>query len=174
MSDEKKPVAVAPQGFEPPTQENFDLELRAVKLRDSGQQNVRDSSNSSAARSTYSVSEETRRLDDFRDTKSAMQYVVLNANFEEDALGLLAEASLNNRLPNGLESIRGLESGTVLLETTDMGMVDITAAAAAVGITAAGIRRTQRDIAADGEVSRPEQKVIIDTINKAKGAVGIN
>lgn len=58
----------------------------------------------------------------------------------------------------------------VIRYDADITEVDVTKQLAAVGITASSIRRTQKDIASDGEVSRPEQKTIKDLLSVAENA----
>lgn len=138
------------EGFQQLTPQELVREAVQVFSNDSGQRNVELGSGA------YVVSEETRRF---------------GSNFSLQSVAFL---SVDGTQVAMLESIQGkfetrllaMDNGRVILNTAGKSR-DITDDLAQAGLTAADIRRTQQDIAADGEISRPEQVTIKNMIDKA-------
>lgn len=160
-----------PQGFQPLTDAEVIAEARLAMLNDRGDENTKLNAhvflNGRQVVHGYTVSEE--RQNPFTGNNSSIQSVAFG-NGRNDVAQLMSvrDGSIN--------MLTGTSDGRVTISSLREGVsatIDITQAAAAAGITAAGIRRTQHDIAADGEVSRPEQTTIINMVNTAKRLAGI-
>lgn len=129
----------------------------------------------------YTVTE-AREKSPLSNTSIQEVSVMLNQQKGTAGVGLVSsDRSFNG---SGITSaITALNNGAVFYTESSMleeflglqpaVMIDITKAAAQAGMTAAGIRRTQQDIAKDGEVTRPEQTRILTMLAKAKGLAGI-
>ncbi len=153
----------APRGYDYDRRETIS-EAQRVSINDHGQGNV------IIGETGYRVSEETRRMPG---TNGSLQAVTYSYGGN---VGSPARASLESKQGDAISVLTGTGAGDVLLTVYRDGREFsqyITMEAAAVGLTAAGIRRTQKDIAADGEVSRPEQERINTMIDTAKGLAGI-
>lgn len=145
----------------------LEAEANSAKSRDKGRESV------NIEPGFYSVNEETRRF--ATNQNKSIQSVRYSIQDGGDAIAALSSRKfglIGIEGPQSEEHLIGAADGTVLLISKENGQsitLNITEAAARAGITAAGIRRTQQDIAADGEVDRVEQQTIINTITKAKG-----
>lgn len=151
-----------PEGFTPLSVKQLEQETGAVLGHEHKDKNVRSSATG------YIVREDVRRRP-FADNSSIQSveykvngYAILSTE-KFGAIGSLGAQESTSLIASsdGSVFLTGEKNGTDF-------SLDITRAAAEVGITAAGIRRTQQDIAADAQVSRPEQQQIINTIAKAK------
>lgn len=129
----------------------------------------------------YTVTE-AREKNPLRNTSIQEVSFILNQPKDTAAAGLVStDKSFNG---SGItSSLVAMNNGAVfytqssaveeLLNLSPSIMVDITHATAKAGMTAAGIRRTQYDIAKDGEITRPEQTTIINMLQQAKTLAGL-
>lgn len=157
---------VRPQGFDKIMEaaQEFDR----ARANNKGQRNTRVEVDPLGT--TYTVSEETRRLPWGNSSTQAVRWRHTDALIGSDSVELESHQNGNTAV------LSAHSDGQVYLTTSVNGTyasVNITEAATRSGITAADIRRTQQDIASDGEITRPDQQRIIDTINQAKRAAGI-
>lgn len=164
------------EGYPKPSAEEFRREGTRAVYNDKGQEN------SSLAGNHLNVSEERRYFDSDNSSIQSVELTnglaIQNPRRDHNPAALEPSAILHSTRNGEWAQLIGQADGNVLLCLRAEGgetifYEDITQVAAAAGITAAGIRRTQQDIASDGEVSRPEQQRIIETINRAKTAAGL-
>lgn len=156
-------TARTPQGFTI-TQDQLELEGMRAQLNDREQENVINT----PEYNHYSVAEETRRMPG---GNRSIQSVHARGELHTTRFDVEALATLKSREGDTTYSLRGYGEGRVELEVHRPGQLatfDITQQAAARWLTAAGIRRTQEDIATDGEVDRFEQQTIRGMIDRAK------
>ena len=178
---EEKHQPARPAGFANATDQQIRDEAALARINDRGYSNVDVASfpdlqhKGKRLVASYTVSEEEGDRAKFAallgQSISIQTVAFINASPTKHD-----RAQLTSTHQGSLDVLSGRDDGAVTLTSLRNGVgfhQDITQKAAQAGITAAGIRRTQQDMAADGEITRPEQETIKGLIDRARHLAGL-